>query len=687
MDDPAEIQNSRGVALAEQGRWAEAAVCFQEALRLNPHFSQMYNNLGSIFLLQGRFTEAISNYQKALHLLPNDADVANNLAYAYQQVGNAVDAEASARRALTLRPNFAEAHNHLGMAVQALGKLDEALGHYQAALRLRPEFPQALNNCAHLQRMKGRYEESAAYLQKALRLDPNFTAAYLSLALLYTDTGEFARARGACQEALRRQPQLHDAHNMLGMIAKKEGRLDEALAHYEAALQIQPDDAQTHLNRGVALLLQGELKQGWPEYQWRWRTKKAQGYAIVAYSRDKPFWNGGPVAGKTVFVHAEQGLGDTIQFVRYLPLVKDLGATVLFGCQEPLISLLSRCAGFDQVLPLKLEALPVCDEHCPLLNLPGVFGTSLADIPAQVPYLYVDQQRMDLWRKELAVYPGRKIGIAWQGSREHAKDALRSIPLLSFARLAGVPGVSLLSLQKGYGTEQLSALAGKFAVADLGARLDPDGAFLDVAAAIMSLDLVISADTAIAHLAGALGRPVWVALPHEPDWRWMVDREDTPWYPTMRLFRQGAVGRWDDVFGRMASELVKLPLPRSPSLPVKIDVGPAELLDRIALLEIKIKRTGDAAQHENLIAQYESLTRARDQVIPASEEVAQLARELKALHQILAQTEDDLRGCEKAGDFGQRFVDLARSLFCNNDGRAVLKKKINDLLQSAIVEA
>jgi tetratricopeptide (TPR) repeat protein len=685
MDDPARTHNTQGIALARQGRWAEAAACFQEALRLNGSFAPAHNNLANIFLFQGRFAEAVAHYQKSLEHAPDDPEAWNNMSNAYQQAGHPVESESCARRALGLRPNFAEAYNHLGIAVEAQGKLEEAVDHYQAALRLRPEFPEALSNLGRLLRLQGRYDEAAARSHKAVLLNPDLVEAYVNLGNVFLQTGQFAQARAALQEAIRRRPQLVDVINLQGTLAMKEGRLDDALAYFDEALRLQPDNADSHFSRGLVLLLTGDLERGWPEYEWRWRVKEAQSLLVVAHARIRPFWNGLPIAAKTIHVHAEQGLGDTMQFLRYLPMVKNLGARVIFACPEPLIPLASRCAGFDRIIPLGPE-MPDCDEHTPLMNLPRIFGTTLATIPAQVPYVFSDPALVDHWRRELAGYPGRKVGIAWQGSAKNLHDALRSMPLRSFAPLARVPGVHLFNLQKGPGSEQIAELSGQFKLIDLGSRLDTTGAFVDTAAVMMNLDLVITSDTAIAHLAGALGRPVWVVLSYAPDWRWMLQREDSPWYPTMRLFRQGAVGRWDDVFERMAAELSALPRTRSAVSSVLIEVSPGELLDKIAILEIKKERITHAAKHANVTVEYETLTRSRDQAIGRSDELTRLAGELKAVNLALWQIEDDLREREKAGDFGARFIELARSVYRTNDRRAAIKKKINEVLGSKIVE-
>jgi hypothetical protein len=299
-------------------------------------------------------------------------------------------------------------------------------------------------------------------------------------------------------------------------------------------------------------LVQGNLEEGWPEYEWRWRCKDAFERAF-----DQARWDGSPLNGRTILLHAEQGLGDTIQLVRYAPMVHERGGGVVLECQKPLERLLARSPGIDQLVT-QGSALPSFDVHLPLLSLPGVFRTTLATVPGTAPYVFADPDLVEYWRQELSTLSGRRIGIVWQGSPTYNSDTRRSIPLTEFAPLARVPGVHLISLQKGLGVEQLKALPEGFRVLDLSERLDQTaGPFMDTAAVIMNLDLVIAPDTAIAHLAGALGARVWVALATSPSWRWLLDRDDSPWYPTARLFRQRENGSWLGVMEQIAEALAK----------------------------------------------------------------------------------------------------------------------------------
>jgi hypothetical protein len=322
------------------------------------------------------------------------------------------------------------------------------------------------------------------------------------------------------------------------------------MASYEQALRIEPDYVPARWNRALASLLLGNFEQGWVEYEWRWKRKQQP-----QRSFRQALWDGRELSGRTILLHAEQGLGDTLQFIRYAPLVKERGGRVIVECQPSLLELLGSCRGID-VLEAQGSALPEFDVQAPLLSLPRILGTSLATIPANVPYVVADAELVGRCRQELEAVPGFRIGIAWQGSTMHKRDRQRSLPLGRFEPLARLPGVRLLSLQVGAGADQLRDLGDRFPIADLGGRFDP-WSLRDAAAVISVLDLVISVDSAMAHLAGALGVPIWLLLPFASDWRWLLEREDSPWYPTMRLFRQSEPGDWDGVFDRVTNALAK----------------------------------------------------------------------------------------------------------------------------------
>jgi hypothetical protein len=350
---------------------------------------------------------------------------------------------------------------------------------------------------------------------------------------------------------LRHDPAYADAHVNLANALKEQGRTDEALGCYQLALWLKPDSAAARYNRSLALLQAGRWTEGWAEYEYRWRRG-----SMPQRHTDRPRWDGADLAGKTIVLWCEQGLGDAIQFARYAPAVKDRGGRIVLECPPQLAALLVTCPGVDAVVA-EGQPLPVFDMQAPLLSLPALFGTTPENLPAAVPYLAAEPDRVETWRQRLEGVAAFRVGVCWQGNRFLRGDRHRSFPLASLAPLAAVPGVRLVSLQKGPGADQLKAA--RLAVVDLGDELDPPpGGFRDTAALLKSLHLVVSCDSAVAHLAGAMGVPVWLALSTMPDWRWLLGRADTPWYSSVRLFRQERLGDWAGVFAQMAAELGNL---------------------------------------------------------------------------------------------------------------------------------
>jgi tetratricopeptide (TPR) repeat protein len=704
--------NRQGIALAGQGRLDEAADCFRRAQKLMPGAAAAHNNLGNILFFQRRYAEAVLNYRTAARLLPNDAVTYNNLGNSLRLLNETAEAVEFGRRAVALKPDYAEAHSNLALALESAKRYEEALFHAQRALELRPDFPEGHTNLGVVLRSLGcleeaiaasrvavrmrpddaeachqlgfsllqqeRWEEAASWFRRTVQLRPDRADAHVSLAVCCWRQDLLDESLEHCRAALGIDPDLSAARNTLGAAYLKLGRYADAIACFDESLRLEPDLAEAHFNRAMVLLLQGQFEEGWHEYQWRWKCKH-----FVLQPPQRPAWDGIPLAGRSILLIAEQGLGDTLHFIRYAPLVKKQAGTVTLACNPRLFPLLERCAGIDHLVPR--DAAPDCDTYAPLLNLPSVLGAGLDTLPREIPYLHADENLVQAWRRELASIPGVKVGIAWQGNSQHPMDRQRSAPLSRFEPLA-LAGVHLISLQKGTGSEQREGLAGRFTVTDFTARLDESGAFMDTAAVMKNLDLVITTDTAVAHLAGGLGVPVWVALPFVPDWRWLLDREDSPWYPTMRLFRQRALGQWEEVFARMATELSRMIGQRPRPVPLQIEVAPGELIDKITILEIKQQRIAEPAKRANVSAELELLVAARDRAIPPSPRLAELTAELKQTNRALWDIEDAIRACERTRDFGPRFIELARSVYHQNDRRALLKRQINELLGSSLIE-
>jgi tetratricopeptide (TPR) repeat protein len=398
---------------------------------------------------------------------------------------------------------------------------------------------------------QGKLEAAAALWEQALGANPRSADGHNNLGVCLSRLGKPEEALESFRRALALKPRFAEAYTNMGTAFGAQGKLDEAQACFDEALRLRPDFAEAHLARAQGRLLVGDFEHGWPEHEWRARCP-AFGAHYYATS-PQPTWDGSPLQGQTILLRAEQGLGDTIQFERYAPLVQERGGRVIVEAQSRLLSLLSTCPGVSEVA-CQGEILPPFDVQALLLSLPLIFGTTLATVPADIPYLSADQALVKQWRQRLASIDVFKVGIVWQGQAANPLDRLRSVALSQFDGLAAIEGVHLFGLQVGEGREQLTAVHGRFPVTDLGGQFDPDS-FADIAAAIINMDLIITVDTAVAHLAGALGVPIWLAISTSPDWRWLLEREDSPWYPSMRLFRQSELGRWDDVFARMATHL------------------------------------------------------------------------------------------------------------------------------------
>ncbi len=570
----AEAHFALGRALTGHGDRDAAVVRLREAVTLAPAHAEAHSALGVLLGEQGRAAEAVQHFGEAARLRPTWANARHNLGVALAQAGRAEEAVAALQEALRLEPSYAEACYNLGNVLKGLGRRDEAIAIYRRALELRPLYGEVCNNLGLALTEAGQLGEALVVLRQGVRLRPKAAEAHNNLALAHAELAHFAEAEACYEEALRRDPGYTDAHGNLANTLKEQGRFDEALASYQMALWLDPKSASVHYNRSLALLQAGEWQRGWPEYEWRWRRGKER-----ERHTERPLWEGTPLEGRTILLWCEQGMGDAIQFVRYAALVKARGGRVVLECPPRLVPLLSTCAGVDAVVA-EGEALPGFDVQCPLMSLPGLLGTTVASVPAEVPYLHAEPGRVEMWRERLSQLPGFKVGVVWQGNRCFQWDRFRSFALAELAPLAEIPGVRLISLQKGHGSEQVAALKGRFEVTDLEGMTDSSGAFLDTAAVMRNLDLVVTSCTSSAHLAGALGLPTWVALSGVADWRWLRGREDTPWYPSVWLFRQEKVGAWRPVFTRMAEQLQQL-VARSGRCPaVAIKVSPGELLDK-----------------------------------------------------------------------------------------------------------
>jgi Flp pilus assembly protein TadD len=503
---------AEGLSELQRGNVQGAERACAQALAARPGDPEALNLRALIAHQRGQWAEAVRHYEAAIAARPEAAGFHNNLGISLSALGRADDAAASHRRAAALNPNSAQVQFNLGAALQAIGRNDEAIDALRAAAALRPAHPEAHNSLGISLYLTGELQASIAAFERAAAMRPEFASAWSNLANVLRDVG----------------------------------RVDEARAAYRRALAIEPDHPDARKNRAILLLLTGDYADGFLEYEWRWRCDGAQ----LRRFDGRPRWVGEGLAGRTIFVYEEQGYGDVIQFARYARVLADRGATVIFGCRPELGRLMAGCAGVAQVLTAG-QHLPAFDLHCPLLSLPLFCGTtSPGDVPADVPYLRLGDDIARPWRDRLApAGAALKVGLCWAGNSQNRNDRYRSIPLEKFSSLAGIGSIEFHSLQVGPSAADRS----RFPELNLRDHEPHLRDFAETAGLIEQLDLVISVDTSIAHLAGALGKPVWVLLPAAPDWRWFLERADSPWYPTAHLFR--VQQSWSEVLVEVSAAL------------------------------------------------------------------------------------------------------------------------------------
>lgn len=557
----------QAVALQHNGAFAEAEALYREILELKPRHFDALQLLGSLALQAGRLQEGIELLGKALAINAKQAPLHSNLAYALNILQRFDKALACADRALALQPNLPDALNNRGNAQAGLNLPLEALASFDRAIAWMPDFAQAWNNRACVLRDLGRPADALASCDHALALQPNYPDAWSNRGNALSDLNQPQEAERCYQRALELAPSFADAWNNLGLTQIDLNQHAQALLSYERALTVNPAAAETHWNESLCLLQLGQLEAGWRKYEWRWERSR-----IKASKRAfaQPLWLGDfSIDGKTILLHAEQGLGDTLQFCRYAALVSKLGAKVLLEVPSELKRLMSTLDGVDQLIEAG-QTLPPFDCHCPLLSLPLAFKTDLASIPAQTPYLFADPHAAREWYGRIAALPAArlKVGLVWAGgNRPHVaelrkNDARRSIAFERLAPILDVPNVRFFSLQKGHAALQLPRDEPGFGVVDYTEELND---FADTAALVANLDLVISVDTSTAHLTGALDKPVWILNRFDTCWRWMLERADTPWYAQARLFRQPALGDWDSVIRNARDALVALSAAAKPA--------------------------------------------------------------------------------------------------------------------------
>ena len=523
-----ETADAAAMDLLDNGRLQEAEAAWQALVAREPGRAKAWFMLGRVRHARGDLDAAIDFLRKAIALDPGFVPAYSDLGIFLQGQGRLEEAESCYRRAIALAPGFAEAMNNLGVALADRNRLEEASAWYSRAIAERGDFVDAFNN--------------------------------LGAALFRLDRA--ADAEALHRRAIALKPEFADAHYNLGVVQHDQGQFEAALASYSEAVRLKPEMVDARWNRAFLLLLTGEFGDGWREHEWRWKRKQQP-----PRSFPQPQWRGEAADGRTILLHAEQGLGDTLQFMRYAPMAAVLGLRVVLQVQPQLRRFVDASFGDKMQVIADGDLVPPFDIHAPLLSLPLAFATKLERIPADVPYAKVEPAAAARWRERIGPATARRIGLVWAGSPQHKNDRNRSIAIERLAPLLDTPGTRWFSLQVGERAGDIARLRADLesdlavehrdgTVTDLSDGLTD---FAETAAAIANLDLVIVADTAVAHLAGALGKPVWVMVPFVPDWRWLLERNDSPWYPSARLFRQPARGDWDSVVSDIRRALDALP--------------------------------------------------------------------------------------------------------------------------------
>jgi tetratricopeptide (TPR) repeat protein len=543
----AEALSNRGNALKALRRFDEALASYDKAVALKPDYATGHSNRGAVLSEMKRLVEALAAFDRALALQPDHADALYNRGFVLHGLKRYDEALAAYDRVLAVRPGLAAAYVNRGNTLNELKRYDEALASYDRALTMQPNLIEAHANRGMALHALERYDEALASVDKALAMAPDYAVALYNRGSTLHALKRYDEAIASYDRAIAVQPDYAAAHSNRGASFYETMRFDEALASYDRAVEADPTFPDAHWNEASLRLLMGDLKRGFAEYEWRWLYER-----LAPAKRDypQPQWRGEDIAGKTVLIYSEQGFGDTIQFCRYAAPLAERGARVVFEVESQMQRLAQSLAGPAEVLT-KGSPPPDFDFHCPLMSLPFAFGTELATIPARTPYLSASADAVAAWQARLPQDGRRKIGLCWSGNAAHHRDGERSIAFDALAPLLDADATFVV-VQKDVREADAAALNARGDILQAGDAL---GDFADTAALVTQLDLVITVDTSVAHLAGALGKPVWVLLPRIPDWRWLLGRDDSPWYPTARLFRQDDSAAWPPVIARVREAL------------------------------------------------------------------------------------------------------------------------------------
>lgn len=669
-------------------------------------------------LQSGKTDEAIVKYKASLQKDPNIPQTHFNLGIAYTAKNTLPEAIECFTKAVELKSDYGKAHLQLAKSLQKKGLVSQATAHYERVTELEPNNLDAHQSLAGIYQEDHKFDKCIAHWREALRVKPDNVDIMFALANALNTANQTDEALVLYFQTLTKRPDNPSIMYNIAYTLKKLGRLAESMPFYSAVLEKDPNHASAHFSRGLAYLITGDFDKGWPDYEWRW---KQEGKSDKPRGITQPMWNGGDVRGKTVFLHSEQGLGDTFQFIRYAEMVKKMGATVIVSVQPALKDIISLVPYIDKVISMT-EPNPQFDEHAPLLSLPLILKTNVKNVPAHIPYLFARPDLVTHWRDKLAADTNFRIGICWQGNDKYSTSFLRaavkakSMALSTLFPLAKVPNITIYCMQKETGMDQLKNIPLDFKLVTFDADFDnKNGRFMDTAAVMMNLDLVITIDTSICHIAAGLGIPTWNMLPNPPDWRWMLDRNDTPWYPNMRLFRQPKPGDWDSVIQDIVREL--------PTMIAQKDAIRAqrhELLNKINQLIKKEPSLASASQNtsglnfealkERTSSSYvrqaspqpianniESITRKTieaelnssspnstntEQKKP-TENLHDLVDELTNINTKLYAIGADIQGKNYNSPLDDAFVENVRKFYVLSQMRSIVKEKINKMTARA----
>ena len=530
-------------------RISEARSNYQNILRADPNESTALHHLGLIAHQDGRNDIALELIAKATTIQPDRAEIHYDLGVVCQELRRLEDAKASYKKCLTISPDNAGAHNNLGVVLRDLGNFEDAVKSCRNAIDIQPTYAAAHSNLGLAYQDLGKLDDALRSFEEALRITQDIAEIHYNHGNVLQKLGRLKKSIDSYDAALHINPLLPDANTNLGLVLRDLGKLGEAQNRYYKALEINPNLAEARHNLGMLQLSIGDMQQGWKNYEWRWKIWPRNAHPSVS---NKPLWEGDDLKGRTIYIYPEQGLGDSICFVRYLPLLKQFGCRVIFETPTSLASLFHHSQIADHLIKPG-ETPPDFDCHASLLDLPQHLKTTVETIPDVTPYLRVPEKLKQKWKLRFGAAKTFRLGIAWAGNSNLRQDHFRSATVEMFLPLAEILNIALYSLQVGPKVDATELLRNK--ITDCGPHLTD---FAQTAAAISQLDLIVSVDTSVAHIAGALGRPTWTLLHLSPDWRWMYRGKTTPWYPTMQLFRQTELGQWKDVFQAVTAELINL---------------------------------------------------------------------------------------------------------------------------------